>query len=263
MPVADSSPRLGVNIDHIATLREARKVSYPAPFAALTILKECSVDQVTIHLREDRRHIQDADLENIVAAKILPVNLEMAATSEMARIACLHKPHTATLVPEKRQEVTTEGGLDCAGQFQRVAQVVKQLRQAGIRASLFIDPDLAQVHASKEMNADAIELHTGTYCNIVERYFERAGTYDYRNDLATQQEVENDVQKIKEATALGRGLGLKVFAGHGLHCFNLRPLVQISEIEEYNIGHAIIARAVFVGLKKAIQEIQETLGILA
>lgn len=246
MSVSKLSPRLGVNIDHMATLREARKVSYPAPVDALMILKECSVDQVTIHLREDRRHIQDQDLEIIVAAGILPVNLEMAATEEMTRIACLRKPHTATLVPEKRQEVTTEGGLDCSGQFQRVAQVVKELRQSGIRASLFIDPDLTQVRASKEIGADAIELHTGTYCNI---------------DPTQQREIENEIHKIREATHLGVNLGLKVFAGHGLNCSNLKPILAIPEIEEYNIGHAIIARAVFVGLKAAIQEIQKILGI--
>lgn len=235
--------RLGVNIDHIATLREARKVSYPSPFEALEVLKICHVDQVTLHLREDRRHIQDHDLKAIVAANALPVNLEMAVTDEMVDIALKYRPKTVTLVPEKREEITTEGGLDVAGRFERVSACVKKLKNVGIHCSHFIDADLNQVYAAHESGADAIEIHTGTYCHLAE----------------CKKEFSHEVEKIRLASQVAVGKGLKVYAGHGLHKDNLTPIVAIAEIEEYNIGHAIIARAVFVGLEKAIREIQQQL----
>lgn len=235
--------RLGVNIDHIATLREARKVSYPSPLEALEILKTCQVDQVTLHLREDRRHIQDHDLREIVVANVLPVNLEMAVTDEMVGMALKYRPKTVTLVPEKREEITTEGGLDVAGQFERVSACVKKLKNAGIHCSHFIDADLNQVYAAHESGGDAIEIHTGTYCNLAEH----------------KEEFSHEVEKIMQASQVAAGKGLKVYAGHGLHVGNLAPITTISEIEEYNIGHSIIARALFVGLEKAIHEIQQQL----
>lgn len=236
--------RLGVNIDHIATLREARKVLYPAPLEALEILKTCVVDQVTLHLREDRRHIQDHDLEAIISAKVLPVNFEMAVTDEMVGIALKCRPKTVTFVPEKREEITTEGGLDVAGQFERVSVCVKKLKDVGIHCSHFIDADLNQVYAAHESGADAIEIHTGTYCHLAE----------------CKKEFSREVEKIRLASQVAASKGLKVYAGHGLHVGNLTPITAISEIEEYNIGHAIIARAVFVGLEKAIREIQGQLN---
>lgn len=251
--------RLGVNIDHIATLREARKVVYPSPFEALTILKECSVDQVTIHLREDRRHIQDDDLNKIVKANILPVNLELAVTDEMVEIAAHEMPHTATFVPEKREEVTTEGGLDCVKNFDKVKKAVSALQKKGIRCSLFIDPDVEQVKASQEINAEAVEIHTGAYCNIIEDYFAKTQSYDYFNDKVFLEKVNVELSRIKESCTQCVNLGLKAFAGHGLHTHNLKPVTEILEIEEYNIGHSIIARSVFVGLKRAVEEVLEVL----
>lgn len=252
--------RLGVNIDHIATLREARQVSYPAPIEALGMLESCQVDQVTIHLREDRRHIQDNDLKTITASKILPVNLEMAVTEEMVNIALQYKPQTVTLVPEKREEITTEGGLDVAGQFERVSACVKKIKSAGIHTSLFIDADLNQVYAAHESGADAIEIHTGAYCDVVEKFYEQNGHYNYQKDAKCESLVLQELEKISQASQTAFNKGLKVYAGHGLHAKNLAPITAIPEIEEYNIGHAIIARSVFVGLEKAIREIQELLN---
>ena len=246
--------RLGVNIDHIATLREVRKVSYPDPFESLTVLKKCSVDQVTIHLREDRRHIQDQDLRRIVQAKILPVNLEMAVTEEMVEVASRTPVQICTFVPEKRREVTTEGGLDVVKNKKKIAAAILKLKKKGCRVSLFIDPQEKQVRASWDIEADAVELHTGTYCDILEKIFEKEKKYNF-----TKREVKKEIIKIRQVATLASFLGLKVCAGHGLHRKNLHPLVEIPEIEEYNIGHAIIARAVFVGLKNAIREIRKVL----
>jgi len=251
-------PRLGVNIDHIATIREARKVSYPAPVEALSILKECAVDQVTIHLREDRRHIHDHDFNKIMAANVLPVNLEMAVTNEMIGIASCHKPKMVTLVPEKREEVTTEGGLDCASHLTAIRDAVKQLKDVGIHTSLFVDPNKEQILASVEAGADAIEIHTGTYCNIIEKHFEETGHYNSTAPAIKDQVVE-ELSSIAEMSKLAEKSKLKVYAGHGLHIHNLSAVAEIKEIEEYNIGHAIIARSIFIGLKQAIQEIQEIL----
>jgi pyridoxine 5-phosphate synthase len=248
--------RLGVNIDHIATIRESRKVSYPDPFEALPILKSCQVDQVTIHLREDRRHIQDHDLKRISAANILPVNLEMAVTNEMLDIATQQKPSHVTFVPEKREEVTTEGGLDCVSSLVNVKKAVKRIKECGIHASLFIDPDCRQIAAAKESGADAIEIHTGTYCNVLEDFFLKNGHYDYSKDAVFHKQIDIEITKIQESARMATEAGLKVYAGHGLHVDNLQPITNIPQIEEYNIGHALIARAVFVGLKQAITEIQ-------
>lgn len=247
-------PRLGVNIDHIATLREARKVSYPDPLESLSSLKKCSVDQVTIHLREDRRHIQDHDLHHIVHSKILPVNLEMAVTDEMVKIASQIPVQVCTFVPEKRREITTEGGLDVFKNKRKIARAILRLKKEGRRVSLFIDPCEKQVRASFEVGVDAVELHTGTYCDVLEKNFQREKKYDFK-----KTNVKKEIKKIETSTALAHSLKLKVYAGHGLHRRNLSPLIGIPEIEEYNIGHAIIARAVFVGLENAVREIRKVL----
>lgn len=252
--------RLGVNIDHIATLRQARRVSYPEPVAALDILKACHVDQVTIHLREDRRHIQDADLYKILDAQILPVNLEMAVTDEMVAIARKSKPATVTFVPERREEITTEGGLDCIAISKRLVSAINRLQDDGIRVSLFIDHDAKQVEMAKSLNADGVEFHTGAFCHTIEHYFEATGSYDYSHDRTVQTRVDELFESLKFNSQLAAQSGLKVFAGHGLHCHNLKRVATIQEIEEYNIGHAIIARSIFVGLKQAIQEIHALLA---
>lgn len=236
------SARLGVNIDHIATLRQARGTIYPRPLEALDILKKVGADQVTIHLREDRRHIQDQDLIEIIQAKVLPVNMELALTAEMIGIAKKWRPNTCTFVPEKREEVTTEGGLDCRSLFKELAVVIPELKNLGIHVSLFLDPDLEMIEVAHQLKVEAIELHTGTYAEV----------------FGTHREDEEFV-RIQQAVERGKKYGIKMYAGHGLNLENLPRLVQLKDIQEYNIGHSIIARAVFVGLAEAIAEIKKIL----
>lgn len=251
--------RLGVNIDHIATLRQARGEWYPKPLEALKILKKCKVDQVTIHLREDRRHIQDQDVQEISKANIVPVNLEMAVTEEMTKIACRISPKMVTLVPEKRQEITTEGGLDCLKQKDKISKVLKKLKTKKIHTSLFLDPEKKQIEMAKKLGADAIEIHTGKYCHLVEEYYKKKKSYKITGNTLLVRKIKKSIIAIKEASEYAESIGLKVYAGHGLHTDNLQPIAKIPQIEEYNIGHAIISRAVFVGLEKAIKEIQRLL----
>jgi len=234
-------PRLGVNIDHIATLRQARKtVPYPDPVYAAYIAEEAGADQITVHLREDRRHIQDRDLKILKETIQTRLNLEMANTQEMLKIALYLKPFSATLVPEKREEITTEGGLDVVRHQDAITRTVNMLKEAGIRSSLFIDPDLDQIRSSHKAGADAVEIHTGKYC-----------------ESKSLAEENQEFQAILGVVKAGRKLGLQTFAGHGLNYHNLKRLLQIEEIEEYNIGHSIIARAVFVGLPQAVREMVE------
>lgn len=232
--------RLGVNIDHVATLRQARRGRVPEPAAAAAIAEHSGADGITIHLREDRRHIQDRDLVVLKSVVTTRINLEMAATDEITRIACSLTPFSCTLVPEKREEITTEGGLDVLGRPEAIARTAARLKGAGIVVSMFIDPDLPQVRASRQAGADAIEIHTGTFCEAF-----AGGTY------------EAELSKIRAAAAFGASLGLKVFAGHGLDVRNIVPILGIPEIEEFNIGHSIIARAVFLGLSAAVKEIAD------
>ena len=232
--------RLGVNIDHVATLRQARRGQVPEPAAAAAIAEHYGADGITVHLREDRRHIQDRDLEVLKSVVTTRINLEMAATEEITRIACDLKPYSCTLVPEKREEITTEGGLDVLGHREAMAQTTARLKKAGIVVSMFIDPDLPQVRASRQAGADAIEIHTGTFCEAF-----AAG-----NPGA-------ELAKIRAAAVFGASIGLKVFAGHGLDVRNIVPILGIPEIEEFNIGHSIIARAVFLGLPAAVKEIAD------
>jgi len=228
--------RLGVNIDHVATLREARKTTEPDPVTAAMLAEMGGADQVTFHLREDRRHIQNRDARLICEMAQTKVNLEMAATMEMQEIALAMRPDSVTLVPEKREEVTTEGGLNLLRESEKYAATVKALKDGGIRTAAFIGPDQAQVKEAAKLGFDAIEIHTGEYTNAARR-----GPGD-------------KLRAVQDAATAGRRYRLHVHAGHGLTYHNVHPIVQISEIEELNIGHSIISRAVFVGIEQAVSE---------
>lgn len=229
--------RLGVNVDHVATLRQARRVSYPDPVVAASLAELAGAQQITIHLREDRRHIQDRDLRLMRQTVQSTLNLEMAATQDMVKLAYEHKPDTVTLVPERREELTTEGGLDVAGAKEHVARVVKNLRDGDITVALFIDPDLEQLRASHKVNAQRIELHTGRYC-----------------EARNPQDRERELSRIIDVAKAARKLGMGVAAGHGLNYDNVGPIARIAEIDELNIGHAIVARAVLVGFERAVRD---------
>ena len=231
--------RLGVNIDHVATLRQVRGTPYPSPVQAALMAESAGADLITLHLREDRRHIQDKDVEMLRAALTTRMNLESAVTPEMLAIALRIRPHDICLVPERRAELTTEGGLDVTGNFGRIQEACRELATAGIRVSLFIAAERAQIDAAREAGAAAIEIHTGAYA-----------------------EAENTPRQAEELARIGReacyaaGLGLKVNAGHGLHYHNVQPVAAIPEIAELNIGHAIVAHALFVGWSEAVREMK-------
>lgn len=250
--VQDSSlsqkPLLGVNIDHVATLRQARGVDYPSPLAAALLSEQAGADGITIHLREDRRHIQDADVYEIAAQLTTRLNLEMAATTEMLAIACEVKPFWVCLVPEKRAELTTEGGLDVAGQVTWLTDYINKLHDAGIKVSLFIDPDETQIHAAVTCRADAIELHTGAYAEMG-----LAGDMDKQQ--AELKRIQNAVSIAQQADN-----SLLINAGHGLTRDNVNAIAQIEGIYELNIGHALIADAVFVGLAEAVKMMKAAMG---
>ena len=234
------SIKLGVNIDHIATLRKARGTPYPRPANAVRMAETAGADSITVHLREDRRHIRDEDLEEIAAELRTHMNLECAVTDEMLDIAIRTAPRDVCLVPEKREEVTTEGGLDVASCIDDVTAACSRLAEAGIRVSLFIDPDVHQLEAAVAAGAPVVELHTGAYA-------------DAEDDDATSRELE----RLRTAAAHGASLGLVVNAGHGLHYANVSAIAAIPEVNELNIGHAIIARAVFDGLTVAVSEMKQ------
>ncbi|WP_035588158.1 pyridoxine 5'-phosphate synthase [Hippea jasoniae] len=228
--------RLGVNIDHVATIRQARRTVEPEPIYAALLVQEALADGITVHLREDRRHIQDQDVYQIKEIIKIPLNLEMSLNEEIVNIALDVKPHQATLVPENRQEITTEGGLDVDQNFDRVKKVVERLHKKGIIVSLFIDPVEWQIEQAKQTGADAIEIHTGSYANA-----------------KVDREREIELEKIINAAKYASSLGLHVHAGHGLTYENVKPIAAIKEIEELNIGHSIIAKSVFVGIKEAVR----------
>ncbi|MDO6459784.1 pyridoxine 5'-phosphate synthase [Granulosicoccaceae sp. 1_MG-2023] len=230
---------LGVNVDHIATVRQARGTRYPDPVHAALLAEQAGADGITMHLREDRRHIQDHDIERYAASLQSKLNLEMAATDEMREIALRIKPADVCLVPEKRQELTTEGGLDVAGNLSHIRELTGTFSTAGIRTSLFIDPDAAQIEAAATAGAPVIELHTGNYADAA--------------DAATQAA---ELARIREATGLARQAGLIVNAGHGLHYHNVQAIAAIADIHELNIGHAIIARATYSGIAAAVQDMK-------
>ncbi len=254
--------KLGVNIDHIATLRNARKINEPDPLMAINILKEAGAEQVTIHLREDRRHITDFDAKRIIESSFLPVNMECSINEEIIEIISKLKPHRATLVPEKREEVTTEGGLDVINNKEKIKKTIEKLKSNDIEVSLFIDPDFEQIKASKEINADMIELHTGKYANIflalnTNINYTPFKIYENLDRKTLKKELEIELNLIKDAAMLGVDLELEVAAGHGLNYQNVIEILKIKEITELNIGHSIIANAVFLGLKDAVKRMKE------
>lgn len=252
--------RLGVNLDHVATLRQARQEFYPDPLEAAKIAKKCRADQITLHLREDRRHVQEEDIARVSAAKLLPVNMEMAVTPEMVKLAQKYKPKMVTFVPEKRREVTTEGGLNLKHRASfKVREAVAKLKAKKIHTSLFLDPDARQIKRALNVGADAIEIHTGTYCRLVEEVFHKTGSYKVTKKTPGYDKIQSALDDILAAAVMAKACGMKVYAGHGLHTGNLKAVTKIKEIEEYNIGHAIVARSIFVGLEKAIKEIQKIL----
>jgi len=229
---------LGVNIDHVATVRQARGTSYPSVAEAAALAESAGADSITVHLREDRRHIQDADVQALCANTRTRVNLEMAVTPEMIDIAMIHRPADVCLVPEKREELTTEGGLDVQANRTAVATAVQRLSEAGIRVSLFIDPDIDQLQAAAEVGAPVVELHTGTYAD------------------ATGEEQQRELQRLRQACVYGHGLGLQLNAGHGLHLANVAAVAGLPHMTELNIGHSIVSRAIFVGLDAAVREMR-------
>ncbi len=234
---------LGVNIDHIATIRQARGASYPSVLEAARIAEDAGADAITVHLREDRRHIQDQEVVDLCKQIRTRVNLEMAVTDEMLSIAELNRPADVCLVPEKRAELTTEGGLDVLGHFDAVKAACTRLSAAGVRVSLFIDPDIEQLDAAVACGAPVVELHTGSYAD------------------AASIQVESELQRLVRSAEHGDAIGLQVNAGHGLHYQNVKPVVRIPQLVELNIGHSIVAHALFVGLGAAVREMIELIKI--
>ena len=234
---------LGVNVDHVATLRQARGTNYPDPVEAALLAERSGADSITVHLREDRRHIQDHDVERLAERMQTHMNLEMAVTDEMLAIAARIRPSDCCLVPERREELTTEGGLDVAGQQARITDACTQLAEAGIRASLFIDPEPAQLDAAVAAGAPVVELHTGCFA-----------------DASSPEEAALELRRVHDSAVYGAGLGLTINAGHGLHRKNVQPVAAIAQIVELNIGHALIARSVFDGLAHAVAEMKRLMA---
>lgn len=237
--------RLGVNIDHVATVRNARGSAYPDPVRAGLLAQEAGADGITAHLREDRRHITDSDIERLMAALTRPLNFEMAATAEMQKIALRHRPHAVCIVPEKREERTTEGGLDVAGDEARLRDYIAPLRDAGSRVSMFIGHDPRQIEASARIGAAVVELHTGHYCDL-----HHEGRFAER---------DAELAALKEGARLAHSLGLEVHAGHGLTYDTVGPVAAFPDVMELNIGHFLIGEAIFVGLKEAIAEMRRAM----
>ncbi len=235
--------RLGVNIDHVATLRQARRGLDPDPVAAAAIAELGGADQITLHVREDRRHVNDRDLRILRATVNGRLNLEMAALQPMLEPALQHRPDTATLVPERREELTTEGGLDVVAGRAEIGRVTRSLRDAGIEVSLFVDPELEQIRASHAAEAHAVELHTGRYC-----------------EARSDRDRDRELSRIIEAATAAAKLGLRVAAGHGLDYWNVRPVAEIAGITELNIGYSIVCRAVLTGLERAVRDMKDLIG---
>ncbi|MFP4570381.1 pyridoxine 5'-phosphate synthase [Rhodosalinus sp.] len=234
--------RLGVNIDHVATVRNARGGAYPDPLRAATLAEEAGADGITAHLREDRRHISDADIEGLTGILTVPLNFEMAATAEMQQIALRHRPHAVCIVPEKREERTTEGGLEVAQDENRLAQFIAPLREAGCRVSIFIAADRRQIEAAHRIGAEVIELHTGAYCDA--------------HSEGRDKERDAELARLTEMAAFAHELGLEVHAGHGLTYDSVGPIAALPEVRELNIGHFLIGEAIFRGLGPAIHEMR-------
>ncbi len=232
--------RLGVNIDHVATVRNARGSAYPEPVRAALLAQESGADGITAHLREDRRHISDSDIDGLMDALTVPLNFEMAATEEMQKIALRHKPHAVCIVPEKREELTTEGGLEVARQENKLAHFIAPIRDAGCRVSLFVAADMAQIDAAHRIGADIVELHAGAYCDLFhEEKFEQS---------------KAQLESLREMSVYAHSLGLEVHAGHGFTYDTVKPVAEFPEVMELNIGHFIIGEAIFVGLPAAMKK---------
>ena len=229
--------RLFVNVDHVATIREARRTQEPDPLKAALMAEKMGADGITVHLREDRRHIQDKDLHIIHNNIGTKLNLELAAVDEMVAISLELKPYQVSLVPEKRQEITTEGGLDVCSQVPELIDIRKRIKNEGILFSLFVDPDINQLDACKEVEADSIEINTGNYSQLV-----------------TPKDVETELLRIQKASKYASNMGLRVFAGHGLNYDNVKPIVAIPEVEELNIGHFLVAQSIYVGMENAVKQ---------
>ena len=240
--MATGKLRLGVNIDHVATVRNARGSAYPDPVRAAKIAEEAGADGITAHLREDRRHISDADIDGLMAALSKPLNFEMAATEEMQQIALRHRPHAVCIVPERREERTTEGGLEVAREENRLAHYIAPLRDAGCRVSIFIAADQKQIEAAHRIGAEVIELHTGAYCD-----FHAEGEFGKRDD---------ELARLTDMASFAHSLGLEVHAGHGLTYDTVKPIAALPEIMELNIGHFLIGESIFRGLAPAIAEMR-------
>ena len=240
--MTDTHLRLGVNIDHVATVRNARGGAYPDPLRAARLAEEAGADGITAHLREDRRHISDSDIEGLMETLSVPLNFEMAATEEMQAIALRHKPHAVCIVPEKREERTTEGGLEVAQDENRLAHFIAPLRDAGCRVSIFIAADRRQIEAAHRIGAQVIELHTGAYCDA-----HAEGQMDLR---------DAELERLREMSAFAHGLGLEVHAGHGLTYDTVAPVAAFPEVRELNIGHFLVGEAIFLGLGPAIGEMR-------
>jgi pyridoxine 5-phosphate synthase len=240
--MTQNSLRLGVNIDHVATVRNARGGAYPDPIRAAKLAEEAGADGITAHLREDRRHITDADIDGLMEVLTVPLNFEMAATDEMQKIALRHKPHAVCIVPEKREERTTEGGLEVAREENRLAHFIAPLRDVGCRVSIFIAADRKQIEAAHRIGAEVIELHTGAYCD-----HHAEGNVDAR---------DRELDALREMSAFAHSLGLEVHAGHGLTYDTVAPVAAFPEVRELNIGHFLIGEAIFRGLTPAIQEMR-------
>ncbi|EEB83932.1 pyridoxine 5'-phosphate synthase [Roseobacter sp. GAI101] len=234
--------RLGVNIDHVATVRNARGGAYPDPLRAARVAQEAGADGITAHLREDRRHITDADIEGLLEVLTVPLNFEMAATDEMQKIALRHKPHAVCIVPEKREERTTEGGLEVAREENKLAHFIAPLREAGCRVSIFIAAEQRQIEAANRIGAEVIELHTGAYCDaFAEGHWE---------------EAQKELQKLEEMAQYGHELGLEIHAGHGLTYDTVSSIASFPQVKELNIGHFLVGEAIFLGLGPAIHEMR-------
>ncbi len=230
---------LGINIDHVATLRQARGTRYPDPVQAAMLVEQAGADGLTLHLREDRRHIQDRDVKLLKHLLNIPMNLEMALTPEMLGIARQLKPENCCLVPERREELTTEGGLDVSGYYEQLRDGCRQLADAGVRVSLFIDPDKHQIEAAAQLDVPVVEIHTGAYA-----------------DAVTEEERVREYQRVARAVEIASELGLQVNAGHGLNYQNVKAIAALPEVQELNIGHAVVARAVFTGMEEAVREMK-------
>jgi len=238
--------RLGVNIDHVATIRNARGGAYPDPARAALLAEAAGADGITAHLREDRRHIMDTDIDKLMESLRIPLNFEMAATDEMQAIALRHKPHAVCIVPEKREEKTTEGGLEVAREENRLAHFIAPLRDAGCRVSIFIAADRPQIEAAHRIGAEVIELHTGAYCD-----FHAEGKFDER---------DKELERLTEMSAFAQSLGLEVHAGHGLTYDTVQPIAALPEVMELNIGHFLMGESMFVGMELAIKEMRRLMN---